>query len=122
VALQVCNNCAARFSGQEACPECLAAGRGEIRDYHYLHEEDVATESTTEDDGIVVPEDEEVPGDEEATAAEDAYDQSHSDDDPDEDLSGHSRNRLSQIAASRGLDASGTRADLLARLQGDGQE
>jgi hypothetical protein len=123
LALKVCNGCGAGFYDGEVCPACSAAGRGEIRDYHFQHEEGaVATESTTEAQ-VVVPEDEVVvPEDEgEETAAEEAYDQSHGSDDPDEDLSGHSRNRLSKVAGERGLDASGTKAELLARLQGDGQ-
>jgi hypothetical protein len=118
VALKVCNSCGAGFYDGEACPACAASGNGEIRDYHFQHEE-VATESTTGETEPEIPEDEEVPGDE--TAAEEAYDQSHGSEDPDEDLSGHSRNRLSQIAGERGLDTSGTKPQLLARLQGDGQ-
>ena len=120
MALKVCNTCTAKFSDGENCPECLQAGRGEIRDYHFQHDETeaVAPASTTEE---TVPEDE-IPEDEEYDPeAEAAYDASHTDEDPNEDLSGHSKNRLIEIARERGLDTSGTKAEILARLQEEGQ-
>jgi len=113
--MKVCNVCSAKWHDGENCPQCLAVGRGEIRDYHYSFDEPppepeaVDTESTAAG-GAPAAEEEtepEIPSDE---------------DEPEEDLTGMSRNQLSSLAAERGHDASGTKADLLNRLQPGAQE
>lgn len=140
MALRICNVCGSSQYEDNSCAACLAAGRGDIRDYHYDYEADetaasaapssagesvaagageVDTESTTGAD------DAEVSGDEEDTAEEEAYDASHADDSltglTRDELEQHSRNRLSSMAAEHGLDATGTKADLIDRLLGEAQ-
>jgi hypothetical protein len=152
MSLKVCNHpsCGARWNGADECPACLGAGRGEVRDYHWAHEEDGgptvpdsivgdATAPGAEDEEVVIPEDEagepteaertgvevdpaDLDGDGIPDDEEDAFHQREADDSEvnEEDLSEHSRNRLSALARERGLDPSGTKAELLARLQGEG--
>lgn len=122
MALKVCNQCGSAGYTDE-CAACLAAGRGSVRDYHYAHEAEEAVLEAAENTEAAPSE----PGDEDEAASEEEteYDDSHPDDAgvlSRDDLDQHSRNRLSSIAAERGLDASGTKEDLIERLVGEPQE
>lgn len=117
MALRVCNTCGSK-SYLEECPECLQAGRGSVRDYHYEFEEgESLAVSASPGENVGAEEDD-------STDAEDAYDKSHGEESgalTEEELDQHSRNRLSQMARERGLDPTGTKTDLVARILADAQ-
>lgn len=124
MALKVCNVCTATWYAGENCPQCLQVGRGEVRDYHFSFEEAPSAAVPAEAGGSVS--EEEGTGDTQSLSEQpppnpddlDSEGQLDTGTDDDEDLTEHSRNHLSRIASERGLDASGTKAELLARLQG----
>ena len=117
MALKVCNVCGSQGYTDE-CAACLGAGRGSVRDYHFAYEEGEASPeaapSEPGDEGEAASEDIKIPDDDE-------YDPAEDDEFDREELEGHTRNRLSSIAAERGLDPSGTKDELVARLLGEDQ-
>jgi hypothetical protein len=128
--LKVCNQCTAQFpASTEECPECLQAGRGSVRDYHFAFEED-ATPAEVAEAAEPAATDSEAPPDADETGAVDADNDGIADDDEtsegtldeedSDDMDGldeYSRNHLSRMARERGLDATGSKQDLLARLR-----
>lgn len=112
MALKVCNVCGSAGYTDE-CAECLGAGRGSVRDYHFAYEE-AAQEPEVASPG---------PGDEgEAASENDEFNPEEDNEFDREELEQHTRNRLSSIAAERGLDSSGTKDELVSRLLGEDQE